>query len=221
MPTIAAVLLGTLLAFALVIALAWVPVRRILRQDTVTRPWLGLGEWWQAPPEAEALEWIRLIQPRGVTSVGSLPHGDEITVTMHGRHRGFALAAHQWTWRELGLRRPRRENRTAVAVILPRSVPSLEIRHGASGSDLSLGWPPFDEAFRLRCDDPSFARALLTPPVAQWLLEDPRSPFFPVCFVGNLAATVEFGRMFVPQLGPPADFLAELLSRAPRDLWQG
>ncbi|TNC21093.1 hypothetical protein [Amycolatopsis alkalitolerans] len=87
-----------------------------------------------------------------------LGHGDEISVAMSRQHRGFHTFAYEWTWREPGTRRPRREHRTVVAIALPIAVQAA-------------------------------------------------------------VSTIDRGGLHVETLGPPADFLAELLSRIPAQIW--
>ncbi|KAA9157927.1 hypothetical protein FPZ12_023850 [Amycolatopsis acidicola] len=191
------VVLAIVLPLLVLGAVLFVPVRRIWRQDKVTKPWRGLGTWSPGPPDETALEWIRVAYPSGASRVLGAAHRDTITATAYGWHRGYRIFAHEWQWHEVGAGRPRTIQRTVISIELPISVPWLEIkRDGSTG-------------------DPGFARAVLTPPVAQWLLADPRAQYYPVRFAGRRVSIAERGGLHVETLGPPADFLVELLSRTP------
>lgn len=53
--------------------------RKILAEDTAVKPWLGLGRWTPSPPEQQALGWVGMAQPSGISRVIGVAHGDEIT----------------------------------------------------------------------------------------------------------------------------------------------
>ncbi|RJQ79063.1 hypothetical protein D5S17_11680 [Pseudonocardiaceae bacterium YIM PH 21723] len=89
-----------------------------------------------------------------------------------------------------------------------------------------IGWPPFDEAFHLSCADPSFAKAIITPEVAQWLLGDPRAGVFPLYIEGTALSTwmvqdlltvMNFRPLELSIVNPMADYLARFHAALPRN----
>lgn len=189
--------------------------RKTSQRDRLIGGWYGLGTWSPFVPEPDLKQWVRTVAPHGSGKVRYLK-------TTRGEHRGFTFLAANYTWFDGDPDDGAWHGRTLVALTLPKATPDLEIvRDRPNRRSLALGWQPFDQSFRVSTSDPAFAQAVLTTSTMQWMLSDPRSPYFPILFRGTtLGALRDKEALDIHHLGAPADYLAELLSRIPQQVWQ-
>lgn len=169
-----------------------------------------------------------------------LPHvvfhqGPELTTNrvITGSYRGVTVIAVQNDRTPEG-DLPTRTAETRIGVLTPAPTPviELEARAGHRGgsvlgerghtgvSGIPLGLPDFDERFVVRCDDPRFARLLLTPELTTWLIQQAAARrFWRFRFVDGLIAVDSARELEKVDIISRFNFLVDLRARVPQPVW--
>lgn len=83
---------------------------------------------------------------------------------------------------------------------------------------VATGHPHFDAKFTVYCEHPDFARSVLTPPLLQWLLTDPRTPRG-FALVNSVALESGQRRLPLDDVLATAGFLIDLVRGLPPHTW--
>ncbi|MDR1806593.1 MAG: DUF3137 domain-containing protein [Propionibacteriaceae bacterium] len=87
------------------------------------------------------------------------------------------------------------------------------------GPDLPTGWPEFDRLYRVRADDPVYARQLLSPELMAWLAApERRARTFTI--VGNELLTWHEGHLHIDEVSDWLIELAGFAQRIPTEVWR-
>jgi hypothetical protein len=223
--TMASLILATILGGGFIVGvqvLAHFAMKRGASQRSrLIAGWYGLGTWSPLVPEPDLEQWVCTVAPHGAGTVRHLK-------ATRGEHRGFTFLAVHFRYYNASIDDGVWLGRKLVTLNLPKATPDLEIvRKRPNRESLALGWQPFDQSFRVSTSDSAFAQALLTTPTMQWMLSDPRSQYFPIMFRGTTLGAmyeaeydVNTERFDIHHLGAPADYLVELASRIPEEVWE-
>jgi hypothetical protein len=165
-----------------------------------------------------------LFSPRDV--LDRAPEAVEAHDVLTGVHRGREFLAAAFKVRYIGTANLLR----AVWVRTPAPGPALQVTQAVplasrvnsvlAQSDLRTGDPDFDARFDVRSGDDRFARAVLAPPVTEFLKADPRQ-FRGFTLYG---ANLDFIDRVEDHLDPAAlipalDLRCDLLDRVPASVW--
>lgn len=115
------------------------------------------------------------------------------------------------------------------ALATPATRPTMEVTKAGFGSkiadflgaqDVPVGHPEFDQAFRVATDNERFARDVLAPSVADWLLHDGRALQMPFRFERNELVTWQSGRTKLEVIESTLDYLCDVLDRVSPAVWR-
>ncbi|WP_406479804.1 DUF3137 domain-containing protein [Streptomyces platensis] len=156
----------------------------------------------------------------------NIPISDQIV----GEFRGRAICCFEYSSRGMDVDGPNTVQRSTVfAVTSATSVPRMVVKRpqaldkanarlGAlfgGGKVIELGDPEFDEEFRVIANDEEVARAVLTGPLARFLMTDTRAKDHPLRFQGNDLLTWHRGRLRAEQIEQKLNYLCDVLDHQP------
>lgn len=156
---------------------------------------------------------------------------DTVRDLIIGTYRGRPFCAFEY--KRIARKGTDRKNEASYSRVLalatPATRPTMEVKKAGFGSkvadflgaqDLPVGHPEFDQAFRVTTDHEQFARDVLAPSVADWLLRDGRALQMPFRFERNELVTWQNGRTKLEIIEPALDFLCDVLDRVPPAVWR-
>lgn len=147
-----------------------------------------------------------------------------------GQHRGRQVMGFEYSYTTSSQNSSTTHYFQVVAIRTPAPCPRLEVTREHFGHkllsfvgvhDLQLGYPDFDDTYRIRTDNDDFARHVLHPQLMQWMLLDPRTFDHPFRFEEDSILTWRPYKLDPDAMVASADYLIDLLERTPPYIWGG
>jgi hypothetical protein len=185
--------------------------------------------------------WLRLRSPEGrKRQAGRQPGSDSVAGTRggyaftgRGEHRVLA------SWRDMDDDiHTNEDDFLRVSIALARPVPPLRVEArepdgyraivlDVNAGAVATGFPKFDDAYLVRCDDIAFVRRLMTPQLTRWILDHRMSAVFTerdkglsgIDFSDGAVSVERRGSKLVPErTNPTVDYLLGLVALLPPEL---
>ncbi|TDD46483.1 hypothetical protein E1263_36395 [Kribbella antibiotica] len=104
-----------------------------------------------------------------------------------------------------------------IAVNLPVALPPITVSQDSTlkrafGNDIELESQAFNEAFRVDCEDPRYATAVLQPRLMEWMLHNPALQWQ---IAGNALVSWAYGGFTVPDVLARLEAMAGVIDRIP------
>ncbi|MDR1825542.1 MAG: hypothetical protein LBR27_09515 [Bifidobacteriaceae bacterium] len=178
--SVAGIVLPLVFTVALILALVWLAKRqyrgakaKIQEQTAAMEAWAAAQGWAYEDERPDLLRrWRRASWPTGAK--------EAIKDYVSGHHRDRVVAACEYQFDDEFSEGIKATRFTVCALTLPMALPRLVlkpenalkgVRRVLGRGDIEVGWPQFDDAWRLTADDAAFAQAVVARPLQQVLVE--------------------------------------------------